>query len=160
MGRLGKIVGPSWAPKTPPRCAKISVNRPQEPPQRRLEGVRCAKTAPRCLKMPPRPPKRPPRRGNRAPRAPKTPSGIRKSFQNGQGYLRYAAFLNPPEIPINWRGGTKAQPSSIRRRSAERRARWRAVLVLASIHPIIHLPTSNLSIFQALGNLTAYIPPP
>ena len=30
----------------------------------------------------------------------------------------------------------------------------------SSIHPIIHLPTSNSSIFQALGNLTAYIPPP
>ena len=39
LGRLGKIIGPSWAPKTPPRCAKISLNRPQEPPQRRLEGV-------------------------------------------------------------------------------------------------------------------------
>ena len=39
MGRLGKIFGPSWAPKTPPRCPKINQNRPQEPPQRRLEGV-------------------------------------------------------------------------------------------------------------------------
>ena len=39
LRRLGKIFGPSWAPKTPPRCAKISQNRPQEPPQRRLEGV-------------------------------------------------------------------------------------------------------------------------
>ena len=47
-------------------------------------------------------------------------------------------FQSPPEVLINWRGGTKAQPSSIRRRSAERRARWRAVLVLAqSIHPSI-----------------------
>ena len=159
MGRLGKIFGPSWVPKTPPRCARISVNRPQEPPQRRLEGVRCAKTAPRCLKTPPRPPKRPPRRGNRAPRAPKTPSGIQKSFQNGQGYLRYAAFLNPPEIPINWRGGSKAQPPSIRRRSAERRARWRAV----KLRPQPILPSAfdfKLSIFKALGNLTAYIPPP
>ena len=39
LGRLGKIVWPSWSPKTPQRCAKISQNRPQEPPQRRLEGV-------------------------------------------------------------------------------------------------------------------------
>ena len=41
MGRLGKKkkIGPSWAPKTPPTCAKISLNRPQDPPQRRLEGV-------------------------------------------------------------------------------------------------------------------------
>ena len=30
---------PRDAPKTPPRCPKISQNRPQEPPQRRLEGV-------------------------------------------------------------------------------------------------------------------------
>ena len=131
---LAKIFGPSWIPKTPPRCAKISQNRSQEPPQRHLEGVRCAKTAPRCLKIPPRWPKRPPRRAKRAPRGPKTPPGGRKYFQNGQGYLRYVAFLNPPEIPINWRGGTKAQPSSIRRRSAERRARRRAVQLLAKAY--------------------------
>ena len=140
MGRLGKIFGPSWIPKTPPRCAKISQNRSQEPPQRHLEGVRCAKTAPRCLKIPPRWPKRPPRRAKRAPRGPKTPPGGRKYFQNGQGYLRYVAFLNPPEIPINWRGGTKAQPSSIRRRSAERRARWRAVQLLRLIYPLLNPP--------------------
>ena len=159
MGRLGKIFGPSWIPKTPPRWAKISQNRSQEPPQRHLEGVRCAKTAPTCLKIPPRWPKRPPRRAKRAPRGPKTPPGDRKYFQNGQGYLRYVAFLNPPEIPINWRGGTKAQPSQ----SAA--ALRNGVLddgckVLASIHPAIHLLTSNSPIFQALGNLTAYIPSP
>ena len=39
LGRLGKFFGPSWAPKTPPRCAKLNQNRPQEPPQRRLQGV-------------------------------------------------------------------------------------------------------------------------
>ena len=39
LGRLGKIFGPSLDPKTPPRCPKINKNRPQEPPQRRLEGV-------------------------------------------------------------------------------------------------------------------------
>ena len=39
LGRLGQIFGPSWAPKTPPRCARSSQNRPQEPPQRRLERV-------------------------------------------------------------------------------------------------------------------------
>ena len=39
LGRPGKIFGPSWDPKTPPRCPKINQNRPQEPPQRRLEGV-------------------------------------------------------------------------------------------------------------------------
>ena len=50
LGCLGGILEASWAvlakflgrlgpPKTPPRCAKISRNRPQEPPQRRLEGV-------------------------------------------------------------------------------------------------------------------------
>ena len=146
LGRHGKILGPSWVPMTPPGCAKISQNRAQEPPQSRLEGVRCVKTAPRCLKMPPRPPKRPPRRAKRAPRAPKTPSGSRKSFQNGQGYLRYAAFLNPPEIPINWRGGTKAQPSSIRRRSAERRARCgRPNFCPQSILPSIFVPQTRLS---------------
>ena len=32
--------------------------------------------------------------------------------------------------------------------------------LLASIHPAIHLRTSNSPIFQALGNLTAYIPSP
>ena len=32
--------------------------------------------------------------------------------------------------------------------------------LLASIHPSIHLPTSNSPIFKAFGNLTAYIPPP
>ena len=95
-----------------------------------------AKTAPRCLKIPPRWPKRPPRRAKRAPRGPKTPPGGRKYFQNGQGYLRYVAFLNPPEIPINWRGGTKAQPSSIRRRSAERRARRR--LQSSGLNPSCH----------------------
>ena len=31
--------------------------------------------------------------------------------------------------------------------------------LLASIHTSIHLRTSNSPIFQALGNLTAYIPP-
>ena len=34
-----QIFWPFWAPKTPPRCAKINQNRPQEPLQRRLEGV-------------------------------------------------------------------------------------------------------------------------
>ena len=36
---LAKIFGPSSAPKTLPRSAKISQNRPQELPQRRLEDV-------------------------------------------------------------------------------------------------------------------------
>ena len=135
MGRLGKIFGPPWIPKTPPRCAKISQNRSQEPPQRRLEGVRCAKAPPRCLKMPPRWPKKPPRRAKRAPRGPKTPPGGREYFQNGQGYLRYVAFLNPPEIPINWRGGTKAQPSSIRRASLRASSRVRALATWLSWLP-------------------------
>ena len=39
LGRLGNNFGRSWALKTPPRCAKMIQNRPQEPPQRRLEGV-------------------------------------------------------------------------------------------------------------------------
>ena len=39
LGRLGNIFVASWDPKTSPRCAGISQNRPQEPPQRRLEGV-------------------------------------------------------------------------------------------------------------------------
>ena len=39
LARLDKIFGPSWAPKTPPRCPKINQNRLQEPPQKRLEGV-------------------------------------------------------------------------------------------------------------------------
>ena len=45
LGCLGGILEASWAvlanwaPKTPPRCARISQNRTQEPPQRRLEGV-------------------------------------------------------------------------------------------------------------------------
>ena len=29
----------------------------------------------------------------------------------------YIAFLGPREVLVNWRGGTKAQPSSIRRAS-------------------------------------------
>ena len=162
---------PTRRPKEPPRrpqdAPKTLPRRPKTSPRRFQDASR---TAPKRLQegsktvLPPKTtqnaPKKPPRRGNRAPRAPKTPSGIRKSFQNGQGYLRYAAFLNPPKIPINWRGGTKAQPSSIRRRSAERRARRRAVKLLASIYSAIHLCTSNSPIFQALGNLTAYIPPP
>ena len=39
LGRLGKFFRLSWALKTRPRCAKMTQNRPQEPPQRRLEGV-------------------------------------------------------------------------------------------------------------------------
>ena len=39
LGRLGKIFGLSWAPKTLPRCAEIGLNRPQEHPQRRLEDL-------------------------------------------------------------------------------------------------------------------------
>ena len=30
MGRLGKSFGPSWAPKTPPRCATWAPRRPQD----------------------------------------------------------------------------------------------------------------------------------
>ena len=30
LGRLGKIFGPSWAPKTPPRCATWAPRRPQD----------------------------------------------------------------------------------------------------------------------------------
>ena len=149
MGHLGKNFQPSWALKTPPSFAKISQNQPQEPPQRRLEIVRCAKTAPRCLKMPPRRPKTPPRRAK--------PQEI--THQDHQKTPTRPP-QGPPEILINWRGGTKAKPSSIRRRSAERRARRLAVQLLASIHPAIHLRTSNWPIFQALGNLTAYIPCP
>ena len=102
LGSLGKIFGSFWVPKTPPRCAKIRRNRPQEPPQRRLEIVRCAKTAPRCLKMPPRRPKTPPRRAK--------PQEI--THQDHQKTPTRPP-QGPPEIIINWRGGTKAQPSSI-----------------------------------------------
>ena len=30
LGRLGKSFGPSWAPKTPPRCATWAPRRPQD----------------------------------------------------------------------------------------------------------------------------------
>ena len=82
LGHLGKKIWPPWASKTSPRWLRISQNRPEELPQRRLDGVRCAKTAPRCLKMPPGRPKRAPRQAKRVPREPKTPPGCRKSFQN------------------------------------------------------------------------------
>ena len=61
LGRLGKIVGPSWDPKTPPRCPKINQNRPQEPPQRLLEGVpeasevSCNQETPKSCPEPSRP---------------------------------------------------------------------------------------------------------
>ena len=66
LGCLGAILEASWAvlakilgslgpPKTRPRCAKISQNRPQEPPQRRLEGVPEASGRSLVTKKQPRP---------------------------------------------------------------------------------------------------------
>ena len=57
---LAKFFGPSWAPKTPPRCAKISLNRPQERPQRRLEGLPEASGRFIVTKKHPRAPQNPP----------------------------------------------------------------------------------------------------
>ena len=56
-------------------------------------GSEAPKSRPRGSKTPPRPPKIPPRPLKTAP-------------GNAQ---------EPPEVLINWRGGTKAQPSTIRR---------------------------------------------
>ena len=54
---LAKIFGPSWAPTTPPRCARISLNRHQEPPQRRVPEAsgrsRVTKKHPRAAQNPP-----------------------------------------------------------------------------------------------------------
>ena len=75
--------------KTPPRRPKTPPRRPTKLSRRPQD----TKTPSRGPKTPPRPPKIPPR-------PPKTAPG------NAQ---------EPPEVLINWRGGTKAQPSTIRR---------------------------------------------
>ena len=69
------------------------------------------------------------------------------------------------KVPCRWRGG-KARPQNGNRAHYQSAALRNGVLdgcrsnFLASIHPAIHLRTSNSLIFQALGNKTAYIPPP
>ena len=105
---FGSQVGTMLATKTPPRRPKTRPRRPTKLSRRPKD----TKTPSRGSKTPPRPPKIPPRPLKTAP----------------------GSAQEPPEVLINWRGGTKAQPSSIRRRSAERRARWRAVQLLAKAY--------------------------
>ena len=73
-------------PKRPPR-------RPQDAPTKLSRRPQDTKTPSRGPKTPPRPPKIPPRPLKTAP----------------------GSAQEPPEVLINWRGGTKAQPSTIRR---------------------------------------------
>ena len=73
----------------PPRRPKTRPRRPTKLSRRPKD----TKTPSRGSKTPPRPPKIPPRPLKTAP----------------------GSAQEPPEVLINWRGGTKAQPSSIRR---------------------------------------------
>ena len=87
--RRGKT--PPRRPKTPPRRAKTRPRRPTKLSRRPQD----TKTPSRGPKTPPRPPKIPPRPLKTAP----------------------GSAQEPPEVLINWRGGTKAQPSTIDKRS-------------------------------------------
>ena len=108
-------------------------------PRRRQDALRCLQDRPRGLQDG----ARELQERLKLPQESENPSTMDKDISATQ------PSLNPPEISINWRYGTKAQPSSIRRRSAERRARWRAVQlrpqpILPSIflHELAYLPSS------------------
>ena len=83
--RFGSQVGTMLPTKTPQDAPKTPYETFKKPP-RHQDALKDPKTPPRPPKIPPRPPKTAPR--------------------NAQ---------EPPEVLINWRGGTKAQPSTIRR---------------------------------------------
>mgnify|MGYP003333716237 CR=1 FL=1 len=103
--------GPKSLPKTPPRPPKTLSRRLQD-------WLRPAQDRPWTPQDPPRPPQdRPshPKKAQGHPISVKVPP-----------YEPPRPPQEPPEVLINWRGGTKAQPSSIRRHSAERRARRHA----------------------------------
>ena len=85
--RFGSQVGAMLPTKTPPRRPKTPPRRPTKLSRRPQD----TKTPSRGPKTPPRPPKIPPRPLKTAP----------------------GSAQEPPEVLINWRGGTKAQPSTI-----------------------------------------------
>ena len=77
-------------PKRPQEIPKRCPRRPQDAPKRPLRGPRRPQEAPRTPQDAPKPPH------------------VDSTLES---------ILNPPEVLINWRGGTKAQPSTIRRPS-------------------------------------------
>ena len=77
----------------------------------RQDASKRPQEAPRSPKRLQEIPKRGPRRPQEAPRTPQyapKPPHVDSTLES---------ILNPPEVLINWRGGTKAQPSTIRRPS-------------------------------------------
>ena len=119
------ILAPFWGPSWSHVGHLFRAKTPQDAPR----------TATRRPKTPPRHPKTPqdaPRHPQDAPKAPKTLPRRRfwKDFEDiledfGKIFGRLLGriscptcllkltFQEPPEVLINWRGGTKAQPSSI-----------------------------------------------
>ena len=104
--------------KTPPR-------RPQDAPRRPQDALRNFQDAPKTPRRPQEAPRRLQDRPRSPPRPPKTAPG------NAQ---------EPPEVLINWRGGTKAQPSTIRRPTGS--ACWIRTRGLRILPPIL-LPHSS-----------------
>ena len=127
---------PQKLPKTPPRRPKTTpreaTKKPQEAPKMRQDASKRPQEAPRGHKRPQEIPKTCPRglqdmpkrplRGPRRPQeAPRTPQDAPKPPHVDS---TLESILNPPEVLINWRGGTKAQPSTICRASPKDCA-WR-----------------------------------
>ena len=89
------MLGAKSEPCCPPRRPHYAPKTPPRRPTKLSRRPQDTKTPSRGPKTPPRPPKIPPRPLKTAP----------------------GSAQEPPEVLINWRGGTKAQPSTIRRAS-------------------------------------------